>query len=74
MGSDDNLRLGVAEWGRIKRAALFRIIMRGGVELGEIARIEIEIQKIFPPPSAPPHCPCWHAWPPASEPPASRPH
>ncbi len=74
MGSGDNLRLGVAEWGRSKRAALFHIILRGGAELGEIARIESEIQKIFPPPSAPPHCPCWHASPPASEPSASRPH
>jgi hypothetical protein len=45
MGSDNNLRLGVAEWGRIKRAALFHIIRRGGVELGEIARIESRSKK-----------------------------
>lgn len=73
MGSDKNLRLGVAERGRISTAALRQIIMRGGIELGEIARIEIEIQRLFPSPSAQPHCPCWHASPPASSP-ASRPH
>jgi len=44
-----------------RRAALFyRNLVTRVVELGEIARIELEIQRRFPHGASPPRCPCWH--------------
>lgn len=60
MGPGNDSRAGAAGERRSGRAALYQIIMNGAIERGEIARIEIEIQKLFPPPFPEPRCPCWH--------------
>jgi hypothetical protein len=74
MGADTHLKGEAAPGRRITLAALYGIIMTGALELGEIARMEAELQKRGPVPPAPyPHCPCWHAHsttpPPSAQPP-----
>ncbi|HET6376843.1 MAG TPA: hypothetical protein VFG05_00815 [Methylocella sp.] len=39
---------------------LCRSFVSRAFELGEIARIEIEIQKLYPPAAPEPRCPCWY--------------
>jgi hypothetical protein len=63
MGADNSLRVGSAGKRRTNMIALYEIIVNGAFELGEIARIEIEIQKLIPSHSAQPRCPIWHAAP-----------
>jgi hypothetical protein len=64
MGAGDSLRVGSAPAERrTNMIALYEIIVNGAFELGEVARIEIEIQKLLPSHSAQPRCPIWHAAP-----------
>ena len=64
MGAGDSLRVGSAPAERrTDMVALYEIIVNGAFELGEVARIEIEIQKLLPSHSAQPRCPIWHAAP-----------
>lgn len=70
MGADRTFRAGTAVGRRAEKAAFYRVVANGVFELGEIARIEIEIQKLFPPASPQPRCPNWHhpapvQWPPS---------
>jgi hypothetical protein len=51
----------------INTAALCEIIITRAFELGEVARIEIEIQNSFPHGSPQPRCPCWHKQPAADK-------
>jgi hypothetical protein len=60
MRANENSRAGEAGGRRSKGGGLYRIIVNGVIELGEVARIEIEILKLFPPASAQPRCPFWH--------------
>ena len=62
MGADNSLRVGSER--RTNMAALYEIIGNGAFELGEIARIETEIQELIPSHSAQPRCPSWYAAPP----------
>lgn len=57
---------------RATTVAFYRRIIDGAFELGEIARIEIKIQKICSPATPEPHCPCWYEATPSW--PLSRPH
>ena len=57
MGADDSFRVGSA--GERRMIALYEIIVNGAFELGETARIEIEIQKLIPSHSAQSRCPIW---------------
>lgn len=41
-------------------AVLYRSFINRAFELGEIARIEIEIQKLYPPAAPEPRCPSWY--------------
>lgn len=41
-------------------ALLYRSFVHRAFELGEIARIAIEIQKLYPPAAPEPRCPSWH--------------
>ena len=69
MGAGDSLRVGSAPAERrTNMVALYEIIVNGAFELGEVARIEIEIQKLLPSHSAQPRCPIWHAAPRAFRP------
>jgi hypothetical protein len=44
-----------------KKATLFyRNFVTRVIELGEVARIEIELQSLFLHGASPPRCPCWH--------------
>ncbi|HUI20540.1 MAG TPA: hypothetical protein VLZ74_05795 [Methylocella sp.] len=45
---------------RTRTAAFYEIILAKAVEIGEVARIETEIQKAFPPATPQPRCPDWH--------------
>lgn len=45
---------------RVKTSAFYKILRDGALELGEVARIEIEIQNFYPPISTHPHCPNCH--------------
>ena len=45
---------------RVNTSAFYRILRDGALELGEVARIEIEIQKYYPHMSPQPHCPNCH--------------
>jgi hypothetical protein len=61
MGADDNPAVEAAERHRVRRTLLFyRNLISHAKELGEIARIEIEIQNRFPHAASPPRCPRWH--------------
>jgi hypothetical protein len=60
MGGDQSLKAGEAGKRRRKKTALYGFIVNGVFELGEVARMEIEIQKLFSPASPQPRCPCWH--------------
>jgi hypothetical protein len=74
MGIDKRLKEEAAGGRRITLTALYGILMTGALELGEIARMEVEIQKRNPLPPAPyPHCPRWHAHP-TAPPPSAQPH
>ena len=64
MGADNSLRVGSAGERRTNMIALYEIIVNGALELGEIARIEAEIQKLIPSHSAQLRCPSWYAAPP----------
>jgi hypothetical protein len=68
MRADDNLRPEAASGRRARVVAFYRVIVNGAFELGEVARIEIEIQKPFPPASAHPRWPSWYICPPGSWP------
>jgi hypothetical protein len=59
MRADKSLRAEEAG-GRRLHASWFYRFMSGAVELGEIARIEFEIQKSFPPAAPEPRCPSLH--------------
>jgi len=61
MGADNSFRVGSTGERRTNMAALYEIIVNGAFELGEIARIETEIQKLIPSHSAQPCCPSWYA-------------
>jgi hypothetical protein len=75
MGTDKRLKEEAAGGRRITLTALYGILMTGALELGEIARMEVEIQKRGPLPPAPyPHCPCWHEHPTAPPTSAQPPH
>lgn len=71
MGADKRLNVHAAGGHRISLTAIYGILRTGALELGEIARMEVEIQKrcSLPPPQAP-HCPSWHGHPSAPPPPA----
>ena len=44
-----------------RKAVLFyQNLVARVIELGEVARIELEIQSRFPHAASPPRCPCWH--------------
>ncbi len=61
MGADENLQRGPAGGRRSWRVSLFyKTFVSRVFELGEIARMEIEIQKSIPPASQQPRCPSWH--------------
>jgi hypothetical protein len=69
----DSLRTAESKGRRAKKAALYRVIVEGAFELGEVARFEVEIQKLFFAASEQPRCPCWHsASPPSRQ--VSKPH
>jgi hypothetical protein len=71
MGAGEDLRIGPAHGRRRRQAALFyRNLISHVIELGEIALIEIEIQKSIPMTPPQPHCPSWRHRPPADQPPA----
>lgn len=59
MGVGDSSRAGAAKERYIKMSFYEKIVI-GAAELGEVARIEVEIQKLFPPASPECRCPCWH--------------
>ena len=60
MGADIRLRVGEAGEHRTYTSALLRKIVTGAFELGEVARIEMEIQDLYLSASAPPRCPSWN--------------
>jgi hypothetical protein len=61
MVTDEDLKVTPEEVRRTHRATLFyRSLVSRVIELGEIARMEIEIQHRFPHAASPPRCPCWH--------------
>lgn len=60
MGAYKDRKAGAARERRTYTAALYGIIVNSAFELGEVARMEIEIQKLFPPASPQPRCPSWH--------------
>jgi hypothetical protein len=45
---------------RTRTLTFYRRIVNGAFELGEVARIEIEIQKLYASASPEPRCPRWH--------------
>ena len=65
MAGERSLKTGRAGERRTYTAALYAFLVNGALELGEIARIEHEIQKLFPPASPEPRCPGWPASPPS---------
>jgi hypothetical protein len=61
MGTDEKPDVDPVERHRVRSVVLFcRNLVSHAKELGEIARIEIEIQNRFPHSAAPPRCPRWH--------------
>jgi len=61
MGADENPKVEPVERHRVRKAVLFyRNLVSHVIELGQIARIEIEIQNRFPHSASPPRCPRWH--------------
>jgi hypothetical protein len=61
MAADENPRVEPGESHRVRKAVLFyRNLVSHVIELGQIARIEIEIQHRFPHAASPPRCPRWH--------------
>jgi len=73
MGADRNFEVEGTGKHRRMTTALYGIIVTAAFELGEIARMEIEIQKSYPHASPQPRCPCWHGLPSVNWP-ASPPH
>lgn len=73
MGADKTLKTEAPGERRTRLTALYGIIMTSALELGEIARMEIEIQKICALPPPQPRCPCWHT-PPSAQSPYIWPH
>ena len=57
MGTDKRLKEEAAGGRRITLTALYGILMTGALELGEIARMEVEIQKRGPSPGTVPSLP-----------------
>ena len=73
MGADLSPGGQAAERHRVRKALLFyRNLVSHALELGEIARIETEIQSRFPHAVSPPRCPRWHDHRPPHEPHAPR--
>ncbi len=61
MAGDEKPRAEAAEGRRRRRAVLFyQTLVNHAIELGQIARIENEIQHHFSHSVSPPRCPCWH--------------
>jgi len=65
MGTDKSLKAEAAGKRRMTTAAFYRILVNGALELGEVARLEVEIQKFYPHARPQPRCPDWHLSPPA---------
>jgi len=62
MGAELELKKKHAGKRRTKTAAFYEIIVASAFEIGEVARIETEIHKSYPPASPQPCCPDWHVF------------
>ena len=60
MCARDNEKAAAAKLHRSNTVSLYGILMTGVLELGEIARMEIEIHKLYSPGYPQPRCPNWH--------------
>jgi hypothetical protein len=60
MGARESVKAVADKLRRKNTGSFYGILMTSAFELGEIARIEIEIHKLSSPGSPQPRCPNWH--------------